>query len=491
MKEFFCNLWKLLLDSNLLNLVGGIAILLIGWLIALWISRKVSCMVRRFSAKHSINADGTVTPPGMDHADTAAGRIVYYTVIIFAVLGCFSVLDLDAAAEPLKDFISAVVTYIPNILGALLLLLAARITAGIVRGAVRSALSRNKIHERLARQLRMEDPDRLAEYSARTLYYTVYLFFLPAILKVLKIYGITEPLQAMFEKVLIFLPHLVVAAAILCIGLWAGDLIRKAVSGLVVISRLDALGEKAGMSRIFGNGGLAKMAGIAIYGLTAIPVVIAALSALQIDSLTMSISGFLDKLLNAAGDILGAGIIIFIAALVGGFASATVTQLAANFGVDKLADKMGLTPHGEGIVRPSVLLGKLSFIAILVLALLAACDTLHFTALADLIRDFAIFGGNVLLSIVVMLIGIWLANFAAALLKGKCHELLISAVRLAVIIFTAAVAVGNMNIGGAIVEIAFALILGAVCVAAAIAFGIGGREAAAAFLKNWSDKLQK
>ena len=69
--------------------------------------------------------------------------------------------------------------------------------------------------------------------------------------------------------------------------------------------------------------------------------------------------------------------------------------------------------------------------------------------------------------------------------------MLISAVRAGVIIFTAAIAIGNLNIGDSIVQIAFTLILGAVCVAAAIAFGVGGREAAAKLLNSWSEKLRK
>ena len=48
-----------------------------------------------------------------------------------------------------------------------------------------------------------------------------------------------------------------------------------------------------------------------------------------------------------------------------------------------------------------------------------------------------------------------------------------------------------MNIGDRIVEIAFALILGAACVASAIAFGVGGKEAAAKLLNEWVDKLKK
>ena len=491
MKEFFQKLWQMILDSHLLSLVGAIGILLIGWLFALWASRRVSNLVHGLSSKRAVTAEGKVVPPEVDHADTVAGKVVYYVIMIFAVLGCFSVLNLDAAAAPLKDFISSVAVYLPNVVGALLLIVVARIVAGVVRAAVRAALLRSKLHERLSSQLGVKEPTAMAEYTASTLYYTVFLFFLPAILNVLKIYGITEPLQKMFERILVFLPHMVVAAAILLIGLWAANLIRRAVSGLVVISRLNALGERFGVSKIFGNDGLAAMAGVVAYALVAIPVIISALTALQIDSLTRSVSGFFDKLLNATGDMIGAGMILFVAVLLGGFVSSLVAQLMASFGLDKLVEDLGFKREGEKAVQPSALVGKLAFVVIIVLALLAACDTLGFTFMGDLIRSFAAFGGNVLLSIVVMLIGIWLANFAASAVKGRCSELLTIAVRVAVIIFTAALAVGNMDIGGAIVEIAFSLILGAVCVAAAIAFGIGGREAAAKLLKNWTDKLDK
>ena len=125
------------------------------------------------------------------------------------------------------------------------------------------------------------------------------------------------------------------------------------------------------------------------------------------------------------------------------------------------------------------------------MAVLASCEILGFDQLAALIRTFAAFGGNVLLSIVVLLIGIWLANFVADAIKGKCNEVVVGGVRVGVIIFTIALAVGNLNIGDSIVYIAFSLILGAVCVAAAVAFGVGGRNAAAKLLESWLEKLNK
>ena len=488
MNEIFKQVWKIIIESRILSVVGAVLILLIGWLLASILAKKTSYFVRTISPSTPKLPDGTPAP--MSQADSLAGKVIYVVVMLFTVLGCFSVLRLDAAATPLQEFITSIARYVPNIAGALLLGVIAWIVAGLVRVLTKAAMLKSKLHELLAAQNGKKDPEAVAEYTAKTMYYTVFLFFLPAILNTLKIYGITAPLQSMFEKVMTYIPNVLAAGAILLVGLWVAGIIRRAVAGLVVISRLDAFGEKIGVSKLFGNGGIAAMAGIVSYVLVAIPVLISSLSALKIDALTHSVTGFFDKLLNATGDIIGAALLIFAAILAGGFVSALVAQLTAALGFDRLMGSI-LRKSEESSIAPSVIVGKITFIAIILLAVLSACEILGFIQLAQLIRTFAAFGGNILLSIAVLLIGIWLANVAADALVGKCDKLLITIVRVSVIIFTAAIAIGNLNIGDSIVQIAFTLVLGAVCVAAAIAFGVGGREAAAKLLNSWAEKLRK
>lgn len=490
MQNFFQQIWQVIVDSNLLNILGAVVILVIGWLIALAVSRRVSLAVQKLTIRKGTLPDGTELPQ-VSHADTLAGKLIYYAILIFTLLGCFSVLNLNAAVDPLKSFLDEIMLYAPNIVGAFLLAMLAWFLAGVLRAVTKVALLRSGLSERLAAQTGAKDPAEVAEYAARTIYYTIFLFFLPAILNTLKIYGITQPLQSMFEKVLSYLPHLIAAVAILVVGLFAANLIRRAVSGLMVISRLNAFGEKLGVSKMFGNGGLAAMVGLVAYILVALPVVISALTALQIEVLSDSVAGFFDKLLNATGDIIGAGLIVFAAVLAGGFVSSLAAQLAATFGLDRFLGGMGFRREGEDTTAPSMVVGKLVFVAIVLLAVLSACEILGFEQLAHLLRGLAAFGGNVLLGIAVLLLGVWLANFAADAIKGKCSELLVAGVRVSVIVFTIAMAIGTVDIGGRIVEIAFALVLGAVCVAAAIAFGVGGREVAGKLLSDWVAKWKK
>ncbi len=488
MSQTFQQLWQVIVESKLLNVIGALLILLIGWMIAAAVGFRITVLVRRAAKKNQTSAEDM---PHAECADTLAGRSAYWIIMLFAVLGCFSVLNLNAAAEPLKDFISGIARYMPNIIGALLLILAAWIMAGIIRAAVKSAMLKSKLNEKLATQLNSSDPAAIARYAANTAYYTVFLFFLPAVLNALKIYGITEPLQLMLEKVISYLPNLLAAIVICAVGLWAAAVIRRAVTGLLVISRLNLLGEKAGVSKLFGNGGLASMVGVTAYILVAIPVVISALSALKIKVLTDTVGAFFEQLLNGTSDIIGAALVIFAAVLAGGFAAGWVQELTAAFGLDCFAGSLGYKAEGKNCIKASAIAGKIAFIIIMVSAVLAACDILQFIRLAALIKSFALFGGNLLLSIAVLLIGSWLAKVAGLMLEGKCSGLVIGAARLGIIIFTLALAVSNLQIGNGIVEIAFALILGAVCVAAAVAFGIGGRDAAGKLLNDWAEKLRK
>ena len=234
------------------------------------------------------------------------------------------------------------------------------------------------------------------------------------------------------------------------------------------------------------------MIGVVAYVLVAIPVLISSLTALKIDSLSNSVAGFFDKLLNATGDILGAALLIFVAFLAGSFVAGLVTQVFENFGFNQLIAKLGFAAKDDKESSlPSVIVGKLAFLTIIFMAAVAASDILGFLELSRLLRTFMEFGGNIIIGVIVLLIGIWISNFAADAIKGKCADIVVTIVRVAVLIFTGAIAIHNMNIGGPIVQTAFTLLLGAICIAVALAFGLGGREFAAKKLEEWTKKSDK
>lgn len=494
MEDFFRDVWKMIVESNVLNLVWAILVLLIGWIVAVIVSGQAALLVTRLGFDKKINR---CLPQGSELAEASAskfiGRFVYYLILLLAILGCLTALKLTQAAEPIKDFVGSLTAYAAKIIGAVALAFIAWVVATVLRYGANTLMKMLRFDERFAKYVDGKNGETsLSETVSAILYWVVLLFFLPSILNVLEIKGITEPIQQMFTRILGYIPNLIAAAAILFVGLIAAKIVRKAVTGLIMISGIDALGEKAGVSKLFGDKGLSSMIGIVAYVLVAIPVVISSLTALKIDSLSNSVAGFFDKLLNATGDILGAALLIFVAFLAGSFVSGLVTQIFENFGFNQLLAKLGFTSKEEKDSNlPSVVVGKLTFLTIIFMAAVAASDILNFTELSRLLRTFMEFGGNIIVGVIVLLIGIWVANFAASAIRGKCNDVVVMVVRIAVLIFTGAIAIHNMNIGGPIVQTAFTLLLGAVCVAIALAFGLGGRDFAAKKLDEWTRKTAK
>jgi hypothetical protein len=63
--------------------------------------------------------------------------------------------------------------------------------------------------------------------------------------------------------------------------------------------------------------------------------------------------------------------------------------------------------------------------------------------------------------------------------------------RIAIVSFTGAMALQQIGVAPTIVNLAFGLLLGSVAVAAAVAFGLGGREVAAEQLREWMQMFKQ
>ena len=73
-------------------------------MIALYASRRISGLLQKLTVRKDILPGGAEVPR-ISHADTLTGKIVYYAIMIFAVLRSFSVLNLNATAGPVQaDF---------------------------------------------------------------------------------------------------------------------------------------------------------------------------------------------------------------------------------------------------------------------------------------------------------------------------------------------------------------------------------------------------
>jgi hypothetical protein len=100
-----------------------------------------------------------------------------------------------------------------------------------------------------------------------------------------------------------------------------------------------------------------------------------------------------------------------------------------------------------------------------------------------------VFGGRILFGFIILGIGLYLANLASKAIEtsGSAQVGLLSTIaRVVILLFAGSIAIRHMGLANEIIQLAFGLTLGAIAVAAAIAFGIGGRDVAARKLEEWT-----
>ena len=163
-------------------------------------------------------------------------------------------------------------------------------------------------------------------------------------------------------------------------------------------------------------------------------------------------------------------------------------------GADKLPAALG-HPGLLGENRTvSELIGKLALFFAMLFAAAEAASRVGFTQVRDIVSMFIQFGGDVLLGSVILLVGFWLANvaYAAIVRSNSAHSGAgASIVRAAILGLVIAMGLRAMGIANDIVNLAFGLLFGAVALAIALSFGLGGREAAGKQMEYWLAKLRK
>jgi hypothetical protein len=298
----------------------------------------------------------------------------------------------------------------------------------------------------------------------------------------------------MVDEILGFVPNLFAAGLILVIGWFVARIVQRVVSNLLAAVGVDRLSEQVGVAAALGKQKLSGLIGLLVYVLILIPVLIAALDALEMEAITQPASDMLDTILGAIPAIFGAFLVLAIAYVVGRVVSGLITNLLTGFGFNAILARLGLGKEpDEGQRTPAQIVGYLVLVAIMFFAAIEALRLLNFDLLATGLAQFTGFAGQVILGLIIFAIGLYLANLAATTINatGTAHAgFLALAARIAIVVFAGAIGLQRMGLANEIVNMAFTLLLGAIAVTGALAFGLGGREVAARELDGWIESIK-
>lgn len=374
----------------------------------------------------------------------------------------------------LDNLNNSVSAYFPGIVGALVLLVVAWLIASLARIVVVRLTRASHIDKRL-------NGNGIGDALGQGAFWLVLLVSLPGILASLRLQNVLEPIQAMLGRIFAFLPNLFGAILVFVIGWFVAGLVQKIIAGLLNAVGLDTFAAKMGLG-LGDHYHLSGMVGLVVYVLILIPFIVGALNALSLDAVSGPLSGMMNKLLASIPNIFAATLIIGFSFVLGRLIGGLVTNILIRLGFDRIPPRLGFKDRSAASgLSASKAVGTLAFVGILLLGSIEASQLLGFVALSALISGLTVFSSKLLMGLVIFCVGLFLANLAANSILASDTEnprLFASIARFSILFIVAAMALGQMGLAKDIVNLAFGLLLGAFAVAAALAFGLGGRDTA-------------
>jgi hypothetical protein len=471
------------LGESLPNLLAAIAILVVGWIVAV----VVRAIIRKSLGLLKINERISSEAGGRMDLEGGVAKGGFYLVMLLALIAFFNMLNLHLVSAPLQSLVDKVLAFLPNLVAGGILILIAWILASILRKLVTNALAATTLDEKLSAEAGMKP---MSQSLGHVLYALVLLLFLPAVLGALKLDGLLTPVRDMVNEILAVLPNLFAAAIFALVGWFVAGLLRNVVSSLLEAAGADKLGERAGLK---GTMTLSRLCGLIVFIFVLVPALIQALDVLQVEAISTPATQVLGSFMAAVPKLFAAAVILAVAFLVSNFVANLVSSLLGGIGFDGVPERLGLKGAFPGGTTPSMLVGKIIVFFVVLFAVVEAAGVLGFTQVSDLVETFIQFGGQVLLGVLIIAVGLWMANLAHGAISRleRPHAALMAGLaRFTILGVVFAMGLRAMDLANEIVNAAFYLTLGAVAVAVALSFGLGGREAAGKQMEHWLSRLR-
>ena len=202
----------------------------------------------------------------------------------------------------------------------------------------------------------------------------------------------------------------------------------------------------------------------------------------------VQIGQFLPRLGVALGILVGGWLIAKTVrfAVSRGLRAINFQVLTERAGVDRFLRDGGIAADGIAIFA------GLAYWLTLLLALLVAFNSLGLNYATELVRQVVLFVPKVFVALLVIAFGAYFARFVRDSVNAYLRNVGISDADLlghiaqyAIVGFVLLIAIDQLDFGGRLVQTTFLIVLGGIVFALALAFGLGGRERAAALLERW------
>jgi len=368
------------------------------------------------------------------------------------------------------------------ILVALVILVVGMIIAKIIRSLVTKALQKVDFLNRENSDGSITD---LATPIASLVYFVVVLFVLIAVLGAMGLTDVLEPLKTMANQFLGYIPNILGAGIVGYVGWILAKLVSEFVG--VALNKADQqLAIKTGSTDFK----VSKFGSAFVFAAILLPIAVAALGILDIEAISVPATAMINKLMTAIPNIIAAAIIILVTWFVARFVIFMLTGILDGMNVNDMPEKLGMQSLFSETFTPTKLISSAIMFFAMLAAATAAVEKLNIEVLSTIMAKVLEFGGGILVGGIILVVGNVLSTIAYEHLS-KSNEGLANIARLAILGLVLAMGLRAMGLADNIVNMAFGFTLAAVAVAASLAFGLGGRDAAKRVADKWAAKIDE
>lgn len=215
------------------------------------------------------------------------------------------------------------------------------------------------------------------------------------------------------------------------------------------------------------------------------------------EALHMSLYRVLSLLVAVLPGLLACFVALVVFALIGMVASAILRWLLALVKFDERFARVGPGAEWTPSTSPAALIARFAFWAFVLLGLLIGISAFDasYAAYAALSFNLLPYFTHFVSAIAILIVGTLIARFLArsvliSAVNAQLHyaRFLSVGVKWLVLVLTAAMVLEHLEVGGAIVSLAFSILFGGIVLTLALAVGLGSRELVSRSLESQLDR---
>lgn len=375
------------------------------------------------------------------------------------------------------------------VIRAVLILILAFIAAAIVRSLVMKLVKKTKLTALSDKSSSGGDEGKkTGEHIGKLAYLLVFLLFVPGIFESLGMNEVSMPIVNLLDTMWGYLPNILAAVIVLWVGLFVAKLVRDILIPVFEKIKVNRLQEMAGIDAA-DRARLSSTLAYIVYVLILIPVIITALQVLDIKAVSDPAIRMLDIIFGFIPNIFVALVIIIVGCMVAKLGGNIVESLIASAGLDA---KLGsLLDNKDQKFVLSKIVGIAVHTIIVIFFIVESFGVLHLQVLTDIGSAIIAYMPRILAAVLILGVCFVSDKLIRKALYKNGHTMYGLLSRCAVYTIGVFMVLNELGVAAEIVNMAFVIILAALAVAFAVAFGIGGKDTAAKLLKKLEDKTEE